>query len=415
VKTLSDRPRLLPLRSTSLGHLTHLRRPASIRVKRLPLERHVYRLVVAVTSVERATSGELRLALADGAARMTAAAPSSPCARHAKVDRRRQMASARGALRTCARARVVGVAFWGRRGPANGSAPSGIELHPILAFKCLASGSPPPPSPPPPPAPPPPPPPPTEPPPIAGQSYHEVFRDDFQTLNRSIWDDHIWYDTPPKPSWTGFQTAQDGILHLRTSKNFYWGSGASDNWPINTITTLSSGRTFTLGYFEARMKWTAARGAWPGFWLLSYRHATNPAWPNLNPYCAAHGLLAALCWSAELDVFEGQGTEPQVFYGTSHRNSSEDYGVGDSQNGNNYTPVEPDLSAAFHTYGMLWTSSQISWYLDGHLLMSAPVYDSTSQPMFLLLQMWVGGWTAEPNSSTPDLETQVDYVSAWQK
>jgi len=238
----------------------------------------------------------------------------------------------------------------------------------------------------------------------------------FDTLDHSVWDDHIWYDTPPEPSWSGFQSAEGGVLHLRTSRNFQWGPGPTDNWPINTITTQSSGRTFTRGYFEARMKWTAGAGAWPGFWLLSYRHATNPAWPSVNPYCASNGLPSALCWSAELDVFEGQGTEPHVFYGTLHRNSSGDYGVGDSQNDNNYQPDAPDLSAAFHTYGMLWSASQISWYLDGRLLMSAPVYDSTNQPMFLLLQMWVGGWTVDPGPSTPDiLETQVDYVSAWQK
>ena len=36
--------------------------------------------------------------------------------------------------------------------------------------------------------------------------------------------------------------------------------------------------------------------------------------------------------------------------------------------------------------------------------------------MFLLLQMWTGGWTSDPGPSTPDvLETQVDYVSVWQR
>jgi len=95
-----------------------------------------------------------------------------------------------------------------------------------------------------------------------------------------------------------------------------WGNGASDNWPINTVTTQSSGRTFMHGHFEARMKWTGGPGAWPAFWLLSYRHATNPAWPSINPFCAASGLPAALCASAELGVFEGQGSEPSSFYGT---------------------------------------------------------------------------------------------------
>jgi beta-glucanase (GH16 family) len=255
-----------------------------------------------------------------------------------------------------------------------------------------------------------------EPSPIAGQGYRQVFRDDFDTLDHSVWDDHIWYDDQPDPAWTTFQTAESGVLHLRTSRNLFWGSGANDNWPINTITTQTSGKTFAQGYFETRMKWTGAQGAWPGFWLLSYRHATNPFWPSVNPFCAQNGLPVARCWSAELDMFEGQGSEPGVFYGTIHRNSSNDYGVDDEQNDNNYQPQSFDLSADFHTYGMLWTASQITWYLDGQPLMSAPTYDSTNQPMFLLLQMWVGGWTRDPGASTPDvLETQVDSVSVWQK
>ncbi len=76
------------------------------------------------------------------------------------------------------------------------------------------------------------------------------------------------------------------MLHLATSRNFFWGSGPNDNYPINTVTTQGSGKTFRYGYFEARMKWSAGRGAWPGFWLYSYRHATNPDWPAVNSWCA---------------------------------------------------------------------------------------------------------------------------------
>ena len=253
----------------------------------------------------------------------------------------------------------------------------------------------------------------TEPAPIAGLGYHQVFRDDFNTLDRSVWDDHIWYDDAPSPSWTGYQTVENGVLNLRTSRNYTYSGG---NWPINTLTTFSSGLTFQQGYFEARMKWTKGDGAWPGFWLFSYRHATNPSWPSLNPYCKNNGLPLAQCYSGELDAYEGQGSEPQSFYGTIHRNSSGDYGVADQQNSNNWQPAGVDLTSDFHTYGMLWTATQITWYLDGKPLMSAPVYDSTNQPMFLLLQMWIGGWTMDPDSTTPTtLDTQVDYVQVWQK
>jgi beta-glucanase (GH16 family) len=255
---------------------------------------------------------------------------------------------------------------------------------------------------------------PAEPSPIAGMGYHQTFRDDFDTLNRGLWDDHIWYDDPPSSTWTNFQYAQNGILHLATSRNYSCGSGC--NYPINTVTTQTSGKTFQYGYFEARMKWSGGHGAWPGFWLYSYRHATNPSWPSVNPICSQLGEPVSHCYAGELDAFEGQGSEPQAFYGTLHRNSCGCYGVGDQQNGNNWQPGGVDLTAGFHTYGMLWTPTQVSWYLDGRLMMSATPYDSLNQPMFLLLQMWTGGWTYDPDSTTPStIETQVDYLQVWQK
>jgi beta-glucanase (GH16 family) len=243
---------------------------------------------------------------------------------------------------------------------------------------------------------------------IAGQGYHRVFRDDFKDLDSTAWGKGIWYDSG---SPAGSIFAQNGILHLQSKR--------SDGYPNLTVTTEGGDQptVFTQGYFEARMNWTGGNGAWPAFWLLSYRHAVNSSWPSINPYCAQNGLPAAQCYSAELDVFEGQGSEPNVFYGTVHRNSSEGYGVSDAQNANNRYDLSPTVLAnEWHTYGMLWTANKLTWYLDGQELGSAPVYDSTNQSMFLALSMSIGGWTQGPDASTPDaLDTEVDDVSVWQK
>jgi hypothetical protein len=68
---------------------------------------------------------------------MIAEAPSSTCTRRATPYRRRQMASARRAVRLCSKARVVGVAFFDYKHGQTGVAPNAIELHPILGFACL--------------------------------------------------------------------------------------------------------------------------------------------------------------------------------------------------------------------------------------------------------------------------------------
>ena len=247
----------------------------------------------------------------------------------------------------------------------------------------------------------------SEPDPIAGQGYTLRFQDQFDTVGSGDWGKGIWYD-PGAPTNSIF--VQSGILNLVSRR--------SQGFQNVTVTTESGTNpvTFRRGYFESRMKWTKGNGAWPAFWLLSYRHAVNGSWPSIAPICQQLGEPASHCYSAELDVFEGQGSEPNVFYGTIHRNSSSDYGVSNQQNSNNYHPVGFDLTTDFHVYGMLWTATEIKWYLDGQFQHQAPVYDSTDQPMFLLLQMWTGGWTSGTGTTTPDeLKTEVDWVRVWQK
>jgi hypothetical protein len=154
VKTLQDRAQLLPRRETTVGYLGGRVHSRPLALKRLALERQVFRVTAAVTLVRREADGDLHLVLRDGANQMIAEAPSSACTRKATAYRRRQMAAARSSVRVCARAQMTGVAFFDFAHGQTGGAPNAIELHPILTFRCLDSG----PSPPPPPAPPPPPP-----------------------------------------------------------------------------------------------------------------------------------------------------------------------------------------------------------------------------------------------------------------
>jgi hypothetical protein len=199
----------------------------------------------------------------------------------------------------------------------------------------------------------------TEPAPIAGQGYHEAFRDDFNTFDRSVWDYCIWYDCDAPenmPTWASTrQVVQNGVLHLKAYKPYDY---------LDTITTQTSGKTFQYGYFEARMKWPAGRGSWPGFWLYSYKHATDAS------QCTTQ--------AGEIDVMEGQGAEPNAWYGTVHSNTN-GCNPQDNQNGNNYQDAGVNLTQGFHTYSVKWTPTTVTWYLDGAQTHSAPTYASDNQ------------------------------------
>jgi len=138
VKTLQDRPRLRPLRRTSIAWLVTRPAPDGVPATRLPLERHIFQVVGAVRLVRREDDSDLHLVLVARGRHMIVEAPSPACTGRATPLRRRQMAQARRRVRLCARARVTGVAFFDTNHGQTGVAPNAIELHPVLAFRCLA-------------------------------------------------------------------------------------------------------------------------------------------------------------------------------------------------------------------------------------------------------------------------------------
>lgn len=263
----------------------------------------------------------------------------------------------------------------------------------------------------PPPPPPPPPPPSGEPGPIAGQGYQRVFADEFDTLDRSTWCNRQWWESAPP---AGTQSVSGGVLHLLKRR--------ADGFQNTTISSEPCGqanpKSFRHGYFEARMRWPGVQGAGPAFWLFSTRHATNPDWPPINSVCARNGEPRAQCLSAELDVFEGYGRHPNVFTGTLHRNSSGQYGDQNMINSNSWQPQGFRVADSWRTYSALWTGSEVRWYLDGQFSHSTPVWDSTNQPMHLILSHWNTPWQSDnaTNSSTPDvMDVEVDWVRVWQR
>ena len=258
--------------------------------------------------------------------------------------------------------------------------------------------------------------------PVEGLGYQLRFSDCFDTFSRSVWCSNQWWEpTPPQ----GTQYAEDGVLHLIRRR--------SDGFPNVTVSTEPCGqaspKSFQYGYMEARMKWDTVRGNGPAFWMLSTRHATvGDAWPNVNPYCASHGLPKAQCLSAEIDIIEGYGninggypSDPvhDVHTGTLHRNSCGCYNEPDiPMRQGSFTRTGKDLSQ-FHTYAVLWTAAEIKWYFDGVQIGNRVLpFDSTRQPMHLLLYNWNTDWEDEnmPNASTPDrLDVSVDWVRVWQQ
>jgi hypothetical protein len=239
---------------------------------------------------------------------------------------------------------------------------------------------------------------------IAGQGYSLRWCQEFDgPLDPAVWRRGLWYDSFTPTSQEVF--VSNGTLKLVSKRANGYRTAA-----ISTDPSQAQTSAWREGYFEGRVRMTGGRGNWPAFFLLSRTHRWNRIWPR--PACPDPA-----CLHAEVDIFEGQGVEPTVFYGTIHRNSCSCYGP-NRLNSNNRIDVGRNLYGDWHKFALKWTATTVSWYLDDQLVSSAPTFDSTAQGMFMLLSSQVGGWAAgnTPDSTTPDdLVMEYDWVRVWQR
>lgn len=277
-------------------------------------------------------------------------------------------------------------------------------LADTVEVEVLEGGSP---SPPPPPPPSPPPPPGGEVPTGPNGSWNLVFDDEFDgnSLDSSRWEcgqffgwsvingERQWYDCD------GVSVA-GGFLTLTATKD------GAPNQP-GSVTydpplEWTSGAVFTrgkfepqYGAFEARVQCPTESGMWCAYWTFS--SAGN--WPN-----------------GEIDFLEVPNVEPsggscpsQTAYFSVHFGS--DDGSSHSYNGSHYAASAGQMQV----YTVEWTPTEIVWYVNGverHRYSGSGVPD---EPVYLILNMAVGGsWPCSPTGSGLH-EMRVDYVRAWER
>ena len=217
---------------------------------------------------------------------------------------------------------------------------------------------------------------------------------------------------------SGSQTVANGELRLRSERS----TGYADT----TMTTEPCGqpnpRSFQYGYFEARMRYETVQGNGPAFWLFSTRHATNHDWPP-STLRAQKGLPTIQCVSAELDVFEGFG---KILYGGSRTDDFFSRHAAPQLvrllRGGEPVPVRPARRRCRHE-----PVAHLRRPMDAdsdHLLHrrvaqgAVAPFDSTAQPMHLLLYNWNTGWEDEnmpTSASENELDVFVDWVRVWQQ
>jgi hypothetical protein len=136
----------------------------------------------------------------------------------------------------------------------------------------------------------------------------------------------------------------------------------------------------TYGYFEMRAQMPAGMGTWPAFWMLF--HQTG---------------------SSEFDIVETYGVNPSSVFQTVHQSQY-----------TNSQETSFAWSSGWHTYGMLWTASHVTYYIDRVPRVTFPSYTNT--PGYLIANLALEGRADRaPDASTIfPLQMKIDYIRCWQ-
>ena len=248
------------------------------------------------------------------------------------------------------------------------------------------------------------------------ETAHMIFEDNFRgtTLDTKKW---FWCypDEGPTNCTNGqsgipfrereqYRASQlvvsEGALHLiavrqSVKPHFPWTSGmvttggAFANPPNPTF-------SFRYGYAEMRARLPAGHGFWPAFWLLP----------------------ASGAWPPEIDIMEEQGAQPHRDYTTVHFStpSRKDDSIGGYYDG-------PNLTQGYHVYAIDWEPGVLTWYLDGTARFTVTARQIEAQggkfprtPMYVLVNLAIGGWVSPPNKHTPSPASMtIGYVRVWNR
>jgi beta-glucanase (GH16 family) len=239
-----------------------------------------------------------------------------------------------------------------------------------------------------------------------------TFDDEFNGLSlfngtSGTWTPHYWYGGQgaytltgngeqqiyTAPGFTGTGTTDlglnpfsisGGVLDIHAQTVTAAQSAAMWNYKYSSgVITTHDTFAQTYGYFEMKAELPSNDGgAWPAFWLVP----ADGSWPP------------------ELDAMEQLSGNPNLIYTTQHSGSGgSNWSVGSA----NYIP-DP---TGFHTYGVLWTPTQLTWYVDGQEVFQTATPSDMNKPMYMIVNMAVGGWSGTPDWTAADM--YVDYVRAY--
>ena len=241
----------------------------------------------------------------------------------------------------------------------------------------------------------------------APEGYTLVWQDEFESgteLNQNDWthevknagwvnhelQNYVNHKTPEGSLVTEVKNGTLRITALKENGKIYSG---------RVYAKVKSG--WTYGYIEASIKLPKGKGTWPAFWMMPVNFKSWPA-------------------DGEIDIMEEVGYHPDYVSSSLHANAHVH---------SNGTQITHEMKCAgaegeFHTYAILWTSKNITTYVDGKVQLS---YDNRGlgrddwpydDPFYVIFNLaWGGDWGGAQgvDESALPCTMEVDYIRVFQK
>lgn len=238
--------------------------------------------------------------------------------------------------------------------------------------------------------------------------WRVVFRDGFNgdELNRSVWNDCHWWaiggctiQSNHELEWylpDNVSVANGRLrLHAREQdvtapdgRQFPYSSGMVTTGPPYGDEDLPARFAFTYGYVEARLRLPSDTGLWPAWWMLPADEESRP----------------------EIDILETVGdTTTQARFHFHYLDDDERRSAGHRWTG-------PDLAEGWHTFAVDWRPGKVTWIVDGRARWRITGDAVPSEPMYLVLNLAVGGdYPGPPDEDTTfPAAVKADWIRVWQ-
>lgn len=200
-----------------------------------------------------------------------------------------------------------------------------------------------------------------------------------------------------------------GQLHLIATRDahgqIHSGMVSTGPWPA-TFGPRPAGYTgfsYTYGYYEGRVRVPKGNGYWPSLWELPWQQEQGgKGWPDTGEY----------------DTFEIPGNDPTQYHFTAH------WGGPGGTCGHPCSHQEAkiaDASTTWHTYGLDWEPTGLTWYVDGtkmgHTVTTPEAIKN--YPFYIIANLSVGGiWPplhAGVDATTPfPASMDIDWLRVYQ-